>query len=230
MEREEFITKIRAFETRLQENMKDVFCPVHLSLGHEGVAADIHEVFKSGDWIFSNHRNHAHYMACGGDMEKLWLEIMGDPKGLNGGFSGSQGISDPARNFHASAIVGGLIGAAVGAAYAIQDSENVVICCMGDAGTEGGVFWESLNFASLHNLPIAFICENNGMSVDSPIAERQATDLSDRVESFGIYLCSTPQEAIETAREGIPTFHEAKVQLECDHLNMSTLMPSLGLR
>lgn len=232
MKREEFISAIRGFETRLQENMKDVFCPVHLSLGHEGVAADIHEVFKPGDWIFSNHRNHGHYMACGGDMEGLWLEIMGSPKGINKGFSGSQGFNDERRNFHASAIVGGLVGVATGTAYAIKmdKSPNVVICCVGDAGTEGGVFWESLNFAALHSLPIAFICENNGMSVDSPISERQATPISPRVEAFGINLASTVQEAIETAREGVPTFHEAIVRLECDHLNLSTLLPGLGLR
>lgn len=232
MNREEFIKTIRDFEKKLQDNMDKVFCPTHLSLGHERVAADIHEVFRNGDWLFSTHRNHHHYLAASGSLDRLWDEIMGLESGVNGGFSGSQGYSDPSINFHASAIVGGLVGTAVGAAYALKMAKtaNIAICCIGDAGTEGGVFWEALNFSALHRLPIAFICENNGMSVDSPIKERQAMPLNARVEAFGIELCATPQEAIETAREGIPTFHEAIVTLECDHLNMSTLMPSLGLK
>lgn len=226
-----FVREIREFEKKLQKHMQEIRCPVHLSLGHETVAADIHKVFKKGDWLFSYHRNHHHYKAVGGDMEGLWKEIMGQPDGLNGGFSGSQGFSDPERNFHASAIVGGLIGAATGTALALKldKSENIVFCCIGDAGTEGGVFWESLNFAALHKLPIVYIVENNGKSVDSPISERQARSISSRVKAFGIEVRSTVKRAETLARHGIPAFHEAKVTLECDHINMSTLLPSLGL-
>ena len=223
----EFKNRVVAFEKRLQANMRDVFVPVHLSLGHEGVAADLHEWMQPEDWLFSTHRNHHHYLAKGGDEQKLWDEIMGLPSGLNGGFAGSQGISDASINFHASAIVGGLVGVATGTAYALKmdGSKAIAICCVGDGGTEAGVFWESLNFAALHRLPIAYIVENNGMSVDSPIAERQATPIGPRAAAFGIDVRKHVALAIMSARANRPAFYEAKVKLEADHINMGALLP-----
>lgn len=229
-----FAERVRDFECRLQANMRSVMCPVHLSLGHEAVAAVLHECLRPEDWLFSTHRNHHHYLAKGGSEQKLWDEIMGLESGLNGGFAGSQGISDPSINFHASAIVGGLVGVATGTAYALKlnGSKAIVVCCIGDAGTEQGVFWESLNFAALHHLPILYLCENNGMSVDSRIAERQATPITDRVRTFGVKTWSyagTLEAAVHMARTSGPFFHEEKVTLQCDHLNMSTMLPTLGL-
>lgn len=225
--REAFIERVRAFEKRLQANMKDVFVPTHLSLGHEGVAADIHEVIRPQDWLFSTHRNHHHYLAKGGGEQKLWDEIMGLPTGLNGGFAGSQAITDASINFHASAIVGGLVGVATGVAYALKmdKSDACVVCCTGDGGTEAGVFWESLNFAALHRLPIAYIVENNGKSVDALLEERQFAPLWTRVKAFGINIAGSVQHAILRAMNGIPSFREEIVKLECDHINMGLLPP-----
>lgn len=223
-----FIARLQQFERRLQANMKNVFVPVHLCLGQEGVPADLHEHLERDDWLFSTHRNHGHYLAKGGSEQKLWDEIMGLESGVNQGFSGSQGISDKSINFHASAIVGGLVGVATGTAYALKmdGSKAVVVCCVGDGGTEAGVFWESLNFAALHQLPIAYICENNGKSVDALLSERQATPLVPRVASFGIKISGNVQGALIMARHGQPSFHEAKVKLVCDHINMGAMLPS----
>ena len=221
----EFIERVRSFEKSLLKDMKNIYVPVHLCLGQEEVAADLHEYLKPQDWLFSTHRNHGHYLAKGGSEQKLWDEIHGLPSGLNGGFSGSQGISDKSINFHASAIVGGLVGVATGAAYALKGSNAVVVCVVGDGGTEAGVFWESLNFAALHKLPIAYICENNGMSVDSPIEERQATPLGPRVETFGVNVRRHVAAAIMSARCNRPAFYEAKVKLEGEHIYMGSLQP-----
>jgi TPP-dependent pyruvate/acetoin dehydrogenase alpha subunit len=162
--------------------MKNIFVPVHLCLGQEHVAADIYEHIRPEDWLYSHHRNHGHYFAKGGAEQKLYDEIMGLESGVNQGFAGSQGISDKSINFHASAIVGGLVGVATGTAYALKmdRSKAIVVSVVGDGGTEAGVFWESLNFAALHQLPIAYIVENNGKSVDAHISERQATPLVPR--------------------------------------------------
>jgi len=213
--------------------MKDIFCPVHLSLGHEEVAVELHKYLRPEDWLFSTHRNHHHYLAKGGSEQKLWDEIMGLESGLNGGFAGSQGISDASINFHASAIVGGLVGVATGTAYALKldGSKAIAVCVVGDGGTEAGVFWESLNFAALHKLPIAYLCENNGMSVDSPIEERQAEPITPRVKSFGIATWGYRRGvewAIEEARKGNPSFYEAHVKLRCDHIYLSTLAPKIA--
>ena len=226
--KEDFAQRVRQFEYRLQREMKNIFVPVHLCLGHEGVAADIHEHIRAEDWLFSHHRNHGHYLAKGGSEQKLYDETMGLPSGVNGGFAGSQGISDASINFHASAIVGGLVGVAAGTAYALKmdRSDAIVVCCIGDGGTEAGVFWEALNFCALYQLPIAYIVENNGMSVDSKIEERQATPLIPRVAAFGIKISHSVQWALHHARFGRPSFYEAKVKLECDHISMGTLLPS----
>ncbi len=220
------IERIRQFEKRLQAAMPQIMCPVHLSLGHERVAVELAEHLTPEDWLFSTHRNHHHYLAKGGDEQKLWDEIMGLESGINGGFAGSQSISDPSINFHSSAIVGGLVGVATGTAYALKlnRSKAIVVCCIGDAGTEQGVFWESLNFAALHSLPIAYICENNRMSVDAKIEERQATPITQRVQAFGIAARLSVGTALRSASMGIPSFHEAHVTLECAHLNMATML------
>lgn len=223
-----FLERVREFESSLQANMGSIFCPTHLCFGHEEVAADIHEHIRADDWLFSTHRNHHHYFAKGGDPRKLWDEIMGIPTGLNGGFSGSQGISDSSINFHASAIVGGLVGVATGTAAALKldGSDAIAVCCLGDGGTEAGVFWESINFAALHRLPIAYIVENNGKSVDAHITERQATPMKHRAEAFGLSVKNKVESAMKAARAGEPSFCEVKVKLTCDHLNMSTMMPT----
>lgn len=218
-----FLEKVRSFENRLLEDMKNIYVPVHLCLGQEEVSADLHEYMKPQDWLFSTHRNHGHYLAKGGDEQRLWDEIHGLPEGLNGGFSGSQGISDKSINFHASAIVGGLVGVATGTAYALKGSNAISICVLGDGGTEAGVFWESLNFAALHKLPICFICENNGMSVDAHLSERQATPLGPRVQAFGVDVKRHMASAIMSARCNRPSFYEAKVNLEGHHIYMGSL-------
>ena len=223
-----FPERLRQFELALQSNMAKIMCPTHLALGQEEIPALIYEHIRPGDWVFSTHRAHGHYLAAGGSEKKLWDEIMGLPSGLNGGFSGSQGFSDPSVNFHCSAIVGGLVGVATGTAYALKmnKSHSIVICCIGDAGTEAGVFWESINWAVLNRLPIVYLCENNEMSVDAHISERQATPITPRVAMFGVKCPFSGSRAIALARSGAPSFYEAKCELQCDHLNMSTMMPT----
>lgn len=224
---EAFIGRVRAFEKKLLEDMRNIFVPVHLCLGQEWVSAELHSNMIPEDWLFSTHRNHGHYLAKGGSEQKLWDEIHGLESGVNQGFAGSQGLSDGSINFHASAIVGGLVGAATGTAYALKmdKSKAIVICMVGDGGTEAGVFWESLNFAALYKLPIAYICENNGMSVDSPISERQSTPLSPRVSAFGISVEKDIPSTLLSARSNKPAFFEAKVELEGEHIYMASLLP-----
>lgn len=220
-----FRNELVEFEIRLQRELPDIYCPIHLCLGTEHVAEALHECLRPEDWLFSYHRAHGHYKAKGGDMDALYDEIMGKSTGINGGFSGSQEFSDPARNFHCSAIVGGLVGVATGTALGLQlrGVDAVVVCMIGDAGTEQGVFWESINFAALHRLPIAYICENNGLSVDSEIKDRQAMPIIPRIEAFGINIERSVQKAIARARLGIPSFYEAHVTRRCAHINMATM-------
>lgn len=206
-------------------NLDEIRCPVHLSLGAEAVSEAIHQHIHAGDWLFSSHRNHGHYLAKGGSEDRLWDEIRGLHTGINGGYAGSQCFSDPAINFHASSIVAGSIGIAVGAALALRGSGHIVVSCFGDAATEQGVFWESVSFAALKQLPILFICENNGLSINVPITERQPTIGNQtsaiwwRVSTFGVNVISNEDIGLgfEMTRFGRPYFVEVKTTREGDH-------------
>ena len=88
-----------------------------------------------------------------------------------------------------SAIVGTSVPEAVGYAYALKykDEKGSVICYLGDGATEEGVFWESINFAVLHKLPIIFICENNKYAIYTHQSRRSAGDeIYKKAQSFGV--------------------------------------------
>lgn len=208
---------MRSFENRILENLDKIKCPVHLSLGQENISVEIERYIHKSDWLYSTHRNHGHYLAKGGSEERLWDEICGLESGINMGLFGSQCFSDPSINFHSSSIVGGSIGIAVGTAFGIKDSRDIVVCCLGDGATEQGIFWESLNFSVLYNLRILFICENNGLSINVPISERQAGSISRKVSAFGIQVCEYIEQGFECSRKGKPAFIEVKTIREGDH-------------
>jgi pyruvate dehydrogenase E1 component alpha subunit len=220
----DFVNRLRAFEDKILANLDRIACPCHLSLGAEAVSEAIYENIQKEDWLFSTHRNHGHYLAKGGNPDRLWDEICGLDTGINGGYAGSQSFSDPSINFHASSIVGGSIGIAVGTALACKGTGNLVVCCFGDAATEQGVFWEAIGFSVVKQIPILFICENNGLSIDVPIHERQPhketipAALWWRVTVWGMKTVTTLdyKQAFKDARTE-PVFLEAKVKREGRH-------------
>jgi len=230
----QFCERLKSFEQKILDNLDQIKCPVHLSFGQESVSESIHKNIRKDDWLFSTHRNHGHYLAKGGSEEKLWDEICGLETGINKGYAGSQCFSDPSINFHSSSIVGGSIGISVGVGLALKGSGNIVVCCLGDAATEQGIFWEALNFSSLKSLPIFFICENNGLSINVPISERQTGSLKSKVAQFGITTIMGEGEidfsdlgsgrfrdkfelGFHFARNDNPSFVEVEVKREGNH-------------
>lgn len=218
-----FRERLRAFELELQRRMPEFQCSVHLCLGQEAVPEALHGGLRPEDWVFSTHRSHGHYLAKGGDPDRLLDEILGLETGVNGGYSGSQSYCDPALRFHSTAIVGGLVGVATGAALSIKLSgaPGIVVCCIGEAATEQGVFWESANFAALHGLPILWACENNGLSVHAPLRLRQAAPLAIRVRAFGVRYwrgVGALRKALRERRR-LPAFVEVACRRECRHVS-----------
>ncbi len=152
-------------------------CPVHFSIGQEAVAVGVGEVLKKEDYVVSCHRSHAHYLAKGGSLPKLIAEIMGRETGCCLGRGGSMHLTDLDSGFVAStAILGGTMPIGVGVAFASEyKKENKITAIFfGDASTEEGVWVESLNYAAIKKLPIMFVCENNFLSVCSPMSVRQS--------------------------------------------------------
>jgi len=174
--------------------------PVHLSIGQEAVAVGVSMALTKNEVIFSNYRGHAHYLARRGDLKKMWAELYGKSTGTARGKAGSMHLNDWKVNFMStSAIVGTAVPEALGYAMSLKYKKipGVVICYHGDGAVDEGVYWESLNFASLHKLPILFVCENNRYAIYTHQKKRMINDgIVDRAKSFGIK--ATKVEGITT--------------------------------
>jgi len=172
--------RIRMIEEELvrRYSEQEMRCPVHFSIGQEAIAVGVCQTLRQEDSVLSGHRSHAHYLARGGDLKRMICELYGKAAGCSSGKGGSMHLIDRSVNFLGStSIVAGTIPVAVGVAFAnkLKKSSGTVVMFFGDAATEEGLFYESANFASLHKLPILFVCENNLYSVYSPLEVRQSS-------------------------------------------------------
>ena len=184
--------KIRRAEEKLIElyNAGHIKAPIHLSIGQEAVAVGVMAALRPEDKIVSTHRCHGHYLAKGGDLNKMMAEILGKATGCCRGFGGTMHLFDEkAGHMVSTPIVGSSIAIAVGITLSsvIKREDKIAVAFFGDGAVEEGIFWESLNFASVHHLPIIFVCENNFYATHSPILKRQPKDeIVSRVSPHGI--------------------------------------------
>lgn len=151
-------------------------CPIHLSIGQEAAAVGVIEHLDADAKLYSTHRCHAHYLARGGNIRKMFGELLGRQGGCLNGRGGSMHLKDLDVNFMMSIpIVGSVIPVAAGAALAnkLAQSSGVVVVFIGDGSLEEGIWHETANFAVLNGLKILFVCENNLYSVYSKIDIRQ---------------------------------------------------------
>lgn len=174
------LLRIRKVETciSLKYSEEKMRCPVHLSIGQEAIAVAICKNLAKKDRVVTAHRSHAHYLAKGGNLNAMISELYGKKTGCAKGIGGSMHLIDLKAGIMAAVpIVGSTIPIGVGIAWALKlkkKNNNIVAIFFGDGATEEGVFQESLDFASLHNLPVLFVCENNNFSVYSHINKRQS--------------------------------------------------------
>ena len=200
----------------------------HLYAGEEAVAVGAVAALRDDDLITSTHRGHGHAHAHGDNAaktpeekqdhyNKMMAEVLGKSGGYCKGKGGSMHIADVAHgNLGATGIVGGNIPVAVGAALAqkLMKTDRVVVCFFGDGASNTGNFHESLNMASLWDLPVVFVVENNlyGMSVPFVKASK-LPDVAARACAYGIpgavvngmdvlEVRKSVSEAVERARSG----------------------------
>jgi len=136
----------------------------HLYIGQEATGAAVINALKGIDPIFSTHRNHGHAIARGIEPEAAFAEILGKASGSQGGRGGTFHLADPEVAMpHTSALVGGAVPLAAGAALAAKQNRTgaVAVALFGDGCFEEGVVYETLNLARMWQLPVMFICENN---------------------------------------------------------------------
>lgn len=183
---------IRAFEREVYQLNKVglVRGTAHLYIGMEAIAVGACSVINDGDFLTSTHRGHGHCITRGLNLGRMMAEILGRADGTCGGKGGSMHIADISRGMlGADGIVGGGIPIAVGAALGVRlkNSPAVVFCFFGEGASNQGSFHEALNFASVQQLPVVFICENNLWALSAPFAETTAgASVANRARAYGI--------------------------------------------
>lgn len=176
--------KIRAFEERIVDLYARGLVPglAHLYIGEEAVAAGVCAVLREDDYITSTHRGHGHVIAKGADLKLMMAELFGKKTGYCKGKGGSMHIADMTLGIlGANGIAGGGLPIAVGAGWSAKwrKTDQVTVCFFGDDASNNGTFHESLNLASVHKLPVIFVCENNGYGISVCQAKHQAiTDIA----------------------------------------------------
>jgi pyruvate dehydrogenase E1 component alpha subunit len=143
----------------------------HVCIGQEATAAIAMDLLGARDHITTTHRNHGHILCRGVSEKDALAEILGREAGMNSGYAGSFHLTAPKLGFlSTSGIVGGAISLGVGGAYACKQrgDQSVTMALFGDGALEEGVSFESLNLASLWNLPLVFVCENNDAALWTP--------------------------------------------------------------
>lgn len=197
----------------------------HLAVGQEATAAGSGAVLRTTDWITATHRGHGQTIAKGTDVNAMMAELFGRTTGTNKGKGGSMHIADlDTGNLGANGIVGGGFPIAVGAALTskMKNNDTVALAYAGDGSTNEGSFHESLNMASIWDLPVIFFIENNQYGMSGSVEKMTRVDkLSDRAVAYGIKgitidgndlieVINTTKDAVERARAGEgPTLIEA---------------------
>jgi TPP-dependent pyruvate/acetoin dehydrogenase alpha subunit len=215
---------IRGFEDRVQSLFLrgEVYGTTHLYSGQEAVAVGFAGVLRPDDRVACTYRGHGHLLAMGTDPEALLAELLGRETGVNGGRSGSMNVVDPGHGvLGCYGIVGGSIAAATGAGLALRGTGAVAVAYFGDGTTNQAYFFECLNFAKVFELPVVYVCENNGYGEYTPfeavtpggIVPRAAALQLPTTELDGMdvrAMRTAAAEIVERVRGGGPEFVEAR--------------------
>lgn len=165
---------IRIFEEKCQEmyTRAKIGGFLHLYVGQEAVAVGTVNALKPEDHIITHYRDHGHAIARGLDPNPLMAELFGKATGSAAGLGGSMHLVDVSKNFWGGyAIIGShlLMACGIATALKLQKRPEVIMVFFGDGSTNGGEFYEAMNFAQLGKLPVIFVCENNLFAMGTPI-------------------------------------------------------------
>jgi pyruvate dehydrogenase E1 component alpha subunit len=200
------------------------FC--HLYIGQEAVAAGTMSAITDRDNIITAYRDHAIAIAKGMSANECMAELYGKATGCTKGKGGSMHFfSKEKRFFGGHGIVGGQIGLGAGIAFAekYKGTDSVTLCYFGDGAARQGLLHEAFNMAVLWQLPVIFICENNGYAMGTSVERTsKVADIYRLADGFDMPGDSVDgmscedvhrgiERAVKRAREGDgPTFLEIK--------------------
>jgi pyruvate dehydrogenase E1 component alpha subunit len=183
---------IRRFEQRSAELYQQgkIGGFLHLYIGQEAVAVGTISARKDGDHVITAYRDHGHALAVGSDPKNVMAEMLGKVTGVSKGKGGSMHLINVEQRFWGGyAVVGGHLPLAAGIALAEQykETDNAVLCFFGDGSTNIGYFHESLNLASVWNLPVLWIAENNQYGMGTSVSRASAVpEMVDKASAYGM--------------------------------------------
>lgn len=165
---------VRRFEERTAQAYTEAkiggYC--HLNLGEEATVVGLMAALEERDYLFTNYRDHGYALIRGMDPGRVMAELYGRQDGVSKGWGGSMHLFDTdVRQLGGYGIVGGQLPLAAGAALAVsyRDGQEVVMCQMGDGTTNIGAFHETLNMATLWDLPVVFVVVNNHLGMGTTV-------------------------------------------------------------
>jgi pyruvate dehydrogenase E1 component alpha subunit len=234
----------RYYEERLQEEYLEGKQPafdisagpipgeLHLAAGHEASGAGVCAHLRDDDTVTGPHRPHHVAIAKDVDLKRMTAEIFGRENGLCRGKGGHMHLFDPDVNFACSGIIAEGCPPAVGAAMAAKkrNTDSVAVAFLGEGAIDQGGFFESLNLAAVHDLPVIFVIEDNDWAISMP--KERVTDVesgADRAGGFdmpgvrvdyddAVAVYEAADEAVGRARDGNgPTLLEVQVHRRMGH-------------
>lgn len=183
---------------------------LHLYPGQEACAFGVMAAARPGhDYVITGYRDHVHALTCGSDPKAVMAELFGKETGSSKGRGGSMHIFDAEHHFMGGyALVGGPFPLAAGMAKALkmQGSDAIAICFLGDAANNQGTFHESLNMASVWELPVLYVCENNLYGIGTRIERSTAVlDQYKRASGYNIEANQVDGQDVEVVFDAAKT-------------------------
>ena len=226
---------IREFEENVKQLVQrgELVGMAHCYIGEEAVAVGACAALRDDDYITGNHRSHGHPISKGGDVRRAMAELLGKATGYCKGKGGSMHLADfDIGILGESGIVASALPVAVGAALAskMQGNDRVVVAFFGDGASNQGACHEAMNLASIWNLPVIFLCENNQYAVTTSFKDSVAVEnISDRAVAYNMpgvlvdgqdamAMYEATVQAVQRGRAGLgPTLIEARTYRYEDH-------------
>ncbi len=218
---------IRRFEEQAKrEADQGRILGTHSAIGEEAVPTGICAHLRDTDYVLGNHRSHHHCIAKGVGVKEMMAELLGKSTGTNGGKGGTMHIADATKGMlGANGVVGSNIPVATGCALAakVQGRDDVSVVFFGDGASSQGSLHEAMNLASIWDLGVIFICENNRYAESTPFEYSVAGgSVSNRAAGYAMpgvtvdgqdvmEMYEVAGEAVARARRGEgPTLIEAQ--------------------
>ena len=206
---------------------------IHSSIGQEAVPTGVCAHLNDNDYVLGTHRSHHHCIAKGVDLNEMMSELFGKVTGTGRGKGGTMHIADIDKGMlGVNGIVGSNIPVATGVALTskVKGTGQVSVVFFGDGASSQGTLHESMNLASIWDLPVIFVCENNRYAESTPFEYSVAGgSVSNRAEGYGmpgvtvdgqsvLDVFEVAKEAVARARSGEgPTLIEAQTYRYLGH-------------